>query len=219
MRKQSIKMSSPNSPFFLDSTSFPLFLPSPSTAKLGMGVWVSLSHFCCTFSLEEGLLNCSAPVWGPSQGRQLSMNFSSVGPSHRLSCCSMGYSPSGVEFQGMHGRTSLSISSHLHSTSVPRLTQNTAMLSSNKKRGLGCTDCPDQDLHWFCSIFFGRWFLGKCQFWLSTVSCFFSTVTDTTAIDLTFLPWESFDLFCKSLFCINHFSFAQFFVSSLCLCC
>lgn len=137
MRKPDLKMPSPIPPFFLGSTSSPLFLPPPSTSKQGMGVGVSSSHCCCP-SPQGKDSSCSSPaaVWGPSQGRQPSTNFN-MGPSHRLqffmSCCSMGCSPSGDEFQGMHRRASVSVFSPLLSTSQPRLAQHAALLSSGQE--------------------------------------------------------------------------------------
>lgn len=52
------------------------------------------SYLCHSFFLRGKSLHTLAPVWGPSWGRQSSLNFSTVSPSQALqffmSCCSVG---------------------------------------------------------------------------------------------------------------------------------
>jgi len=62
-----------------------------------MGVMVSSSHVVSaapSFQGEDSSHSAPAPAWGPTHGRQSSMNFFSVGPSHGLQfftdCSSMG---------------------------------------------------------------------------------------------------------------------------------
>uniref|UniRef100_A0A663DWR7 Basal body orientation factor 1 n=1 Tax=Aquila chrysaetos chrysaetos TaxID=223781 RepID=A0A663DWR7_AQUCH len=57
-----------------------------------MGIVVSSSHVA--FAAPSSSHSSLAPAWGPSHGKQSSMNFSNVSPSHRLqfftNCSSMG---------------------------------------------------------------------------------------------------------------------------------
>jgi len=82
-------------PFFLASASLLIFsTSSPQAAQRDgeRGLAVSLSHVLS--AAPSSSLSSPASVWGPTHGRQSSINFSNAGPSHRLqfftNCSSMG---------------------------------------------------------------------------------------------------------------------------------
>ena len=87
-----------------DTGSTPLLVLSTSSYQqhrgMGNGGWGQFITpcLCCSFLLRDRTPHSSlASAWGPSHGRQSSMNFSNVGPSHGLqfftNCSSVGPLP------------------------------------------------------------------------------------------------------------------------------
>jgi len=85
-----LKTPSANPPFFPGSTSLLIFSPSSPEVAKGDGEWGpwSVNHMLSLLLLplqqEDSSHSAPAPLWGPSHGKQFSMNCSNVGPSHRL---------------------------------------------------------------------------------------------------------------------------------------
>ncbi|XP_049649850.1 uncharacterized protein LOC126035357 [Accipiter gentilis] len=94
------KSPSPTPPFFPGSTSLLISLPPPPERCRGTGTGVLWSvHHMLSLPLlppqgEDSSRSSPDPAWGPSHGRQSSMNFSNVTPPHGLqfftNCSSVG---------------------------------------------------------------------------------------------------------------------------------